>query len=95
MHLVNKKIVPIQYRLSGNDYVVNIILVINEGMITGIEIMSKNSRKDNFGQKVGTNGTKKFDFGIKNPEKPIFSYGSFIINKDNVSIINKLGFSVI
>ena len=95
MHLVNKKIVPIQYRLSGNDYIENFILVINDGFITGIEFISKTGRKDNFGQKIGASGTKKFDFGIKSPEKPIFSFGSFMIGKDNVSMVNRLGFSII
>ena len=67
MHLINKKVTPIQYRLSGNDYVENVILVLMEGEIVGVELVSKSGRKDNFGMKVGTNGTKKFDFGIRSP----------------------------
>jgi hypothetical protein len=79
---------PIQYRLSGSDYVENIILNLNEGKIVGIEIVSKNGRKDSFGSK---NKGKRFDFQIKSPEKPLFSFGRFkIVN--NVSEICKLGF---
>ena len=95
MHLVSKKVTPIQYRLSGNDYVENVVLVLAEGEIVGIELVSKSGRKDNFGHKVGASGTKKFDFGIRSPEKPIYSYGSFAISKENVSVVNKLGFAII
>lgn len=61
-----KKLVPIQYRLNSNDYLENIVLVISKangnqesGIITiqGIELQSKNGRKDIFGLKVGTQGT--------------------------------------
>ena len=36
LHLVNKKMNPIQYRLTGKDYVENIILVLADGAITGL-----------------------------------------------------------
>lgn len=59
-------------------------------------MLSKNGRKDAFGQKVGSPGTQKFDFGIKVPEKPIYSYGSFVISSSTgLSCINKLGFAVV
>jgi hypothetical protein len=64
--------------------------------ILGIEFYSKNGRKDSFGLKIGTQGTEKFDFGIIAPEKPIYSFGSFIINSNtHLSSINSLGFAVI
>ena len=71
-----KKITPIQYRLDKNDYLENIVLVIMTNppkpdtpkeSIVGIELYSKNGRKDTFGMKVGTAGTQKHDFGIKAP----------------------------
>lgn len=64
--------------------------------IVGIELISKNGRKDLFGQKAGSAGTQKFDFNIKTPEKPIYSFGSFTINsKSGVSCVNKLGLVIL
>lgn len=69
---------------------------IHKDAIVGLELISKNGRKDSFGQKIGSSGTQKFDFCIKTPEKPIYSFGSFTINsKSGVSCINRLGFAVV
>ena len=57
-------------------------------MVVGVEFLSKNGKNDSFGNK---NKGKKFDFGIKKPEKPVASYGKLRIN-NNVSEIIKLGF---
>ena len=52
---------------------------------------SKSGRKDGFGNR---GKGRKFDFSIKDPEKPVFSYGKFrIVN--NVSQITKLGFEIV
>ena len=91
LHLINKNISPVQYRLNGNDYVVNIILWISENKIGGIELISKSGRKDRFGNK---GKGRKHDYEISDPEKPVFSFGKFrVVN--NVSEITKLGFEVI
>jgi len=64
---------------------------ISDNQIVGIQLISKSGRNDGFGNR--TKG-RKFDFGIKDPEKPVFSYGKFrIVN--NVSSITKLGFEVV
>jgi len=88
LHLVTKSINPVQYRLTGNDYLENVILWISDNKITGIELTSKNGRHDSFGSKAKG---RKFDFAIKDPEKPVFSYGRFRIS-NNISEITKLGF---
>lgn len=103
--LPEKKITPIQYRLNTNDYLENIVVIIMinppkaeilKDSIVGIELISKNGRRDSFGQKLGSAGTQKFDFEIKTPEKPIYSYGSFTINSQlKVSCVNKLGFVIV
>ena len=77
--MTTKTITPINYRLNGNDYVENIVLWISDNKITGIEFASKQGRNDAFGAR---GKGRKFDFEIKDPEKPIFSYGKFIINKN-------------
>ena len=59
-----KKLVPIQYRLGTNDYLENVLIYISEGLIHGIELLSKNGRLDKFGN---ISKTRKFDFGIKKP----------------------------
>jgi hypothetical protein len=91
LHMTSKVISPIQYRLNGNDYLENVVLWISENKIVGIELTSKNGRNDGFGNR---GKGRKFDFEIKDPEKPVFSYGKFRIN-NNVSEITKLGFEVI
>lgn len=91
LHLVTKSINPVQYRLSGNDYLSNVILWISDNKITGIELTSKNGRHDSFGNKAKG---RKFDFAIKDPEKPVFSYGRFRIF-NNISEITKLGFEAV
>lgn len=66
----SKKLIPIQYRLNSNDYLENIVLVLSKSqngqnskqdglsnMILGLELISKNGRKDTFGLKVGSQGT--------------------------------------
>ncbi len=62
-------------------------MYILEGLIYGIEFSSKNGRIDKFGS---TAKAKKFDFGIKKPEKPIVCFGQYRIS-NNVSEITKLG----
>jgi hypothetical protein len=59
-----KKLVPIQYRLGTNDYLENLVIYISEGLIYGIELLSKNGRLDKFGNIARA---RKFDFGIKKP----------------------------
>ena len=101
-----KKLIPIQYRLNSNDYLENVILIVSKGgqnkqesqsnSILGLELISKNGRKDTFGLKVGSQGTQKFDFGVKGPEKPIYSFGSFTISPiTHLSCISSLGFAII
>jgi hypothetical protein len=36
LHLMSKKVTPIQYRLSSNDYLQNIVLYLNDNLIVGI-----------------------------------------------------------
>ena len=67
------------------------ILWISDNKITGIELFSKNGRHDQFGSK---SRGRKFDFGIKDPEKPVISYGRFRIT-NNISEITKLGFEAV
>jgi hypothetical protein len=62
--LGGKKIVPIQYRLGANDYLENVVIYISEGLVHGIELLSKNGRLDKFGN---ISKARKFDFGIKKP----------------------------
>lgn len=54
-------------------------------------MVSHGGRKDGFGNR---GKGRKFDFGIREPEKPVYSFGKFRI-VDNVSDITKLGFEVI
>lgn len=91
LHLTSKVISPIQYRLNGNDYLEGVALWISDNKIAGIELASKSGRKDGFGNR---GKGRKFDFFIKDGEKPVFSYGKFRIN-NNISEITKLGFEVI
>lgn len=74
--LGGKKIVPIQYRLGTGDYLENVVIYISEGLIHGIELFSKNGRVDKFGN---TSKARKFDFGIKGPERPVISFGQYRI----------------
>jgi len=73
------------------DYVENVVLYVLEGLISGVEFVSRMGRVDRFGN---INKAKKHDMGIKKQEKPIASFGMFRIN-NNVSEITKLGFEVI
>jgi hypothetical protein len=91
LHLTTKVISPIQYRLGGNDYLENVVLWISENKIAGIELVSKGGRNDGFGNR---GKGRKFDFAIKSPEKPVFSFGKFRIS-NNCSEIVKLGFEVV
>lgn len=64
------------------------MLWISDNKIVGIQLTSKNGRNDGFGSR---GKGRKFDFQIKEPEKPVFSFGKFRVN-NNVSEIIKLGF---
>ena len=82
LHLMSKSVSPVQYRLNTNDYVQNIVLWISsDNKIVGIDLTSKNGRQDHFGNR---GKVRKFDFLIKDPEKPVFSFGRFRIN-NNIS----------
>ena len=88
LHLVTKSISPVQYRLNTNDYVTGVILWISDNRIGGVELFSKNGRHDGFGSR---GKGRKFDYLIKDGEKPVFSFGRFRIT-NNISEITKLGF---
>lgn len=76
-----KKIIPIQYRVGSNDFVENVLIYITDGLIYGMEYVTKNGRTDKFGN---VSKAKKYDFGIKKPEKPVISFGQYRVN-NNVS----------
>ena len=78
MHLLNKKVMPIQYRLHDGDWLTNVVLYHIDNRILALDFHSKNGRNDTFGTKAKA---KKFDFQIKKPEKPLYSLGRFKISK--------------
>jgi hypothetical protein len=59
-------------------------------LISGVEFFSSSGSVEFYGAK---GKGKKFDFGIKKPEKPMITLGQFKVN-NNVSEITKLGFEV-
>lgn len=90
--LSGKRLAPVQYRLPAGDHLENVILYISEGFIHGVELFSKNGRVDKFGN--ASQKARRFDFGIKKPEKPTVSFGQYRIT-NSMSEITKLGFEVI
>ena len=64
----------------------------NEQKIVGFEFFSKNGRVDSFGT-IKSKG-KSFNYGIRRPEKPIVTFGTFNVGAGNVSWVSKLGFEV-